>query len=79
MVCCIGRILPLNIILCVFTCAQTSTHVSLSEFDKFLEDRAKAADNSIQTIHSVPSTTPRQPPPQSTRKEDTSHDQLFAL
>ncbi|XP_072240531.1 target of Myb1 membrane trafficking protein-like isoform X2 [Leuresthes tenuis] len=52
--------------------------VSSEEFDKFLEDRAKAADNNSQSIHSVPSSTPR-PPPQSTRQQDTSHDQLFSL
>ncbi|XP_047435449.1 target of Myb protein 1-like isoform X2 [Mugil cephalus] len=55
--------------------------VSSEEFDKFLEDRAKAADNnSSQKICNVPSSTPRHPPPpQSTRKEDKSHDQLFSL
>ncbi|XP_041838634.1 target of Myb protein 1-like isoform X2 [Melanotaenia boesemani] len=52
--------------------------VSSEEFDKFLEDRAKAADHSSLTVHNVPSTTPR-PPPQSARQQDTSHDQLFSL
>ncbi|KAM4584251.1 target of Myb1 membrane trafficking protein isoform 2-T2 [Odontesthes bonariensis] len=52
--------------------------VSSEEFDKFLEDRAKAADNSSQSVHKVPSSTPR-PPPQSTRQQDTSRDQLFSL
>ncbi|XP_061582289.1 target of Myb1 membrane trafficking protein-like isoform X2 [Cololabis saira] len=50
--------------------------VSSEEFDQFLEDRAKAADPSGQTISSVPSSTPR--PPQ-TRNQDLSHDQLFSL
>uniref|UniRef100_A0A3P8TNR6 Target of myb1 membrane trafficking protein n=1 Tax=Amphiprion percula TaxID=161767 RepID=A0A3P8TNR6_AMPPE len=53
--------------------------VSSEEFDKFLEDRTKVADYSSQTIRSVPPTTPRPPPSQSTRKQDTSHDQLFSL
>ncbi|KAM6939628.1 target of Myb1 membrane trafficking protein [Xenentodon cancila] len=52
--------------------------VSSEEFDKFLEDRAKAADHSGQTISSVPSSTPR-PPAQPTRHQDVSHDQLFSL
>ncbi len=48
-----------------------------SEFDKFLEDRAKAANHSSD-IRSVPSSTSR-PPPQSTQQQDKSHDQLFSL
>ncbi|XP_022071303.1 target of Myb protein 1-like isoform X1 [Acanthochromis polyacanthus] len=53
--------------------------VSSEEFDKFLEDRTKVADYSSQTIRSVPPATPRPPPSQSTRQQDTSHDQLFTL
>lgn len=53
--------------------------VSSEEFDKFLEDRAKAADYSSQTIRTVPSSTPRPPPPQSSQQQDRSHDQLFSL
>uniref|UniRef100_A0A1A8J4K6 Target of myb1 (Chicken) n=2 Tax=Nothobranchius kuhntae TaxID=321403 RepID=A0A1A8J4K6_NOTKU len=52
--------------------------VTSEEFDKFLEDRAKAADHSNQTIRSVPSSTPR-PPPQPARQQEKSHDQLFSL
>ncbi|XP_031610156.1 target of Myb protein 1-like [Oreochromis aureus] len=52
--------------------------VSSEEFDKFLEDRAKAADYSSQTILNVPSSTPRRPP-QSSQQQDTSHDHLFSL
>ncbi|KAL3995957.1 hypothetical protein ACER0C_008613 [Sarotherodon galilaeus] len=52
--------------------------VSSEEFDKFLEDRAKAADYSSQTILSVPSSTPRRPP-QSSQQQDSSHDHLFSL
>ncbi|KAM9857636.1 target of Myb1 membrane trafficking protein [Aulostomus maculatus] len=51
-----------------------SEGVSSEEFDKFLEERAKVADQSSQM---VPST--RLPPLQSTRQQDTSHDQLFSL
>ncbi|XP_028263556.1 target of Myb protein 1 isoform X1 [Parambassis ranga] len=53
--------------------------VSSEEFDKFLEERAKAADHNSQTVRNIPSTTPRQPPPQSARQQDRSHDQLFSL
>ncbi|XP_026159450.1 target of Myb protein 1 isoform X2 [Mastacembelus armatus] len=52
--------------------------VSSEEFDKFLEDRARAADDSSPATLSVPSSTSR-PPPQSTRQQDRSHDQLFSL
>ncbi|XP_071360510.1 target of Myb1 membrane trafficking protein-like isoform X2 [Trachinotus anak] len=52
--------------------------VSSEEFDKFLEDRAKAADNSSQGTRSVPPSTLR-PPPKSTQQQDKSHDQLFSL
>ncbi|KAM3865373.1 target of Myb1 membrane trafficking protein [Diretmus argenteus] len=52
--------------------------VSSEEFDKFLDERAKVADHSGQTIRSIPSTTSR-PPPQSTRKQEKSHDHLFSL
>ncbi|XP_037546215.1 target of Myb protein 1 [Nematolebias whitei] len=50
--------------------------VTSEEFDKFLEERAKAVDHGgNQTNRSVP---PR-PPPQPTQQQDSSHDQLFAL
>ncbi|XP_047190067.1 target of Myb protein 1-like isoform X4 [Scophthalmus maximus] len=52
--------------------------VSSEEFDKFLEDRARAGDHSSQGIRSVPSSASR-PQPQSTRQQDRSHDQLFSL
>ncbi|KAM9314056.1 target of Myb1 membrane trafficking protein isoform 2-T3 [Pholidichthys leucotaenia] len=52
--------------------------VSSEDFDKFLEDRAKAADQSSVTVQNVPFSTPR-PPPQSTQQQDSSHDQLFSL
>ncbi|XP_063331562.1 target of Myb1 membrane trafficking protein-like [Pelmatolapia mariae] len=52
--------------------------VSSEEFDKFLEDRAKAADDSSQTILNVPSSTPRRPP-QSSQQQDSAHDHLFSL
>uniref|UniRef100_A0A1A7XA43 Target of myb1 (Chicken) n=1 Tax=Iconisemion striatum TaxID=60296 RepID=A0A1A7XA43_9TELE len=58
--------------------ASINNETLSSEFDKFLEDRAKAVDHGNQTIRSVPSSTPR-PPPQPTRQKDTSHDQLFSL
>ncbi|XP_038163237.1 target of Myb protein 1-like isoform X2 [Cyprinodon tularosa] len=50
--------------------------VSSEEFDKFLDDRAKVADQSNLSIRTVPSATPR---PQPTKKQDATHDQLFSL
>ncbi|XP_044045953.1 target of Myb protein 1-like isoform X2 [Siniperca chuatsi] len=58
--------------------SSVSEGVSSEEFDKFLEDRARAADHSTQAICSVPPSASR-PPPQSTRQQDRSHDQLFSL
>ncbi|XP_045903474.1 target of Myb protein 1-like isoform X2 [Micropterus dolomieu] len=58
--------------------SSVSEGVTSEEFDKFLEDRAKAADHSPQAICSVSPSTSR-PPPQSTRQQDRSHDQLFSL
>ncbi|XP_056228919.1 target of Myb1 membrane trafficking protein-like isoform X1 [Seriola aureovittata] len=52
--------------------------VSSEEFDKFLEDRAKAADHSSQGTRGGPPSTSR-PPPKSTQQQDRSHDQLFSL
>ncbi|XP_029353570.1 target of Myb protein 1 isoform X2 [Echeneis naucrates] len=52
--------------------------VSSEEFDKFLEDRAKAANHSSEQISSVPLFTSRAPP-RSTQQQDQSHDQLFSL
>ncbi|KAG8015103.1 Target of Myb protein 1, partial [Nibea albiflora] len=61
--------------------SSVSEGVSSEDFDKFLEDRAKAANPSIETIRSIPSSTPStsRPPPQSTQQQDRSHDQLFSL
>uniref|UniRef100_A0A3B3TJN0 Target of Myb protein 1-like n=1 Tax=Poecilia latipinna TaxID=48699 RepID=A0A3B3TJN0_9TELE len=53
------------------------THVSL-EFDKFLDDRAKAADHSSLSIRNVPPSTPR-PQAQAAKQQDATHDQLFSL
>ncbi|XP_076585831.1 target of Myb1 membrane trafficking protein isoform X2 [Chaetodon auriga] len=58
--------------------SSVSEGVSSEDFDKFLEDRAKATDHSSQAISRAPPSTSR-PPPQSTRQQDTSHDQLFSL
>ncbi|KAM9362493.1 target of Myb1 membrane trafficking protein isoform 2-T2 [Symphorus nematophorus] len=58
--------------------SSVSEGVSSAEFDRFLDDRAKAADHSSQAIRSAPPSTSR-PPPQSTRQQDRSHDQLFSL
>ncbi|XP_042337735.1 target of Myb protein 1-like, partial [Plectropomus leopardus] len=58
--------------------SSVSEGVSSEDFDKFLEDRAKASDQSSQAVRSVPPSTSR-PPPQSTRQQDRSHDQLFSL
>lgn len=60
--------------------SSVSEGVSSEEFDKFLEDRAKAADHSTQTIRSVsPSSSRPPPPPQSSFQQERSHDQLFSL
>ncbi|XP_034044362.1 target of Myb protein 1-like isoform X2 [Thalassophryne amazonica] len=48
------------------------------ESEKFLEDQAKPADHSEQTISSPPLSTSR-PPLQPTRQYDASHDNLFTL
>ncbi|KAK2815699.1 hypothetical protein Q5P01_026166 [Channa striata] len=53
--------------------------VSSEEFDKFLEDRAKAADHSSQATHNAPPSVSRPPPPQSTLEQDRSHEHLFSL
>ncbi|XP_047222361.1 target of Myb protein 1-like isoform X2 [Girardinichthys multiradiatus] len=52
--------------------------VSSEEFDKFLDDRVKAADHSNLSICKVPSSTPK-PQPQPAKQQDTTHDQLFSL
>ena len=49
-----------------------------AEFDKFLEDRAKAADHSSRGSNKTPPSTPR-PPSQTTQQQDRTHDQLFSL
>ncbi|KAI1886766.1 hypothetical protein AGOR_G00199180 [Albula goreensis] len=51
--------------------------VTSEEFDKFLEERAKVADN----LPSQPDTVsaPTRSVPQSTRQHERSHDQLFSL
>uniref|UniRef100_UPI0037E9A955 target of Myb1 membrane trafficking protein-like isoform X2 n=1 Tax=Semicossyphus pulcher TaxID=241346 RepID=UPI0037E9A955 len=58
--------------------SSVSEGVSSEEFDKFLEDRAKAADHSSQAIRSASPSSSR-PPPQSSFQQETSHDQLFSL
>lgn len=58
--------------------SSVSEGVSSEEFDKFLEDRAKAADHSTQSVHSSSSSSSR-PPPQSSLQQESSHDQLFSL
>ncbi|XP_070834169.1 target of Myb1 membrane trafficking protein-like isoform X2 [Chaetodon trifascialis] len=58
--------------------SSVSEGVSSEDFDKFLEDRAKATDHSSQAVRRAPPSTSR-PPPQSTQQQDTSHDQLFSL
>ncbi|XP_029008488.1 target of Myb1 membrane trafficking protein-like [Betta splendens] len=51
--------------------------VSSEDFDKFLEDRAKAADLNSPVPHGAPPSTAR-PPLQSSQEQDRSHD-LFSL
>ncbi|XP_073332597.1 target of Myb1 membrane trafficking protein-like isoform X2 [Pagrus major] len=58
--------------------SSVSEGVSSEEFDKFLEDRAKAADHSSGPVRSAQPSASR-PPAQSTRQQDKSHDQLFSL
>lgn len=58
--------------------SAVSEGVSSEEFDKFLEDRAKAADPSSQTTRSANSSASRKPQ-QSSRQQGGSHDQLFSL
>ncbi|XP_031140293.1 target of Myb protein 1-like isoform X3 [Sander lucioperca] len=57
--------------------SSVSDGVSSEEFDKFLEDRAKASDHSSQAICSVPPSTSRLPA-QSNQQQDRS-DNLFTL
>ncbi|XP_078120761.1 target of Myb1 membrane trafficking protein isoform X1 [Sander vitreus] len=57
--------------------SSVSDGVSSEEFDKFLEDRAKASDHSSQAIRGVPPSTSRLPA-QSNRQQDRS-DNLFTL
>ncbi|XP_028309852.1 target of Myb protein 1 [Gouania willdenowi] len=52
--------------------------ISSEDFDKFLEDRAKASDHGSHVVGNTPSSTVRAPP-QSSCQPDTSHDQLFSL
>uniref|UniRef100_A0A096LRJ2 Target of Myb protein 1-like n=1 Tax=Poecilia formosa TaxID=48698 RepID=A0A096LRJ2_POEFO len=52
--------------------------VSSEEFDKFLDDRAKAADHSSLSIRNVPPSTPR-PQAQAAKQQGATHDQLFSL
>ncbi|KAL1005850.1 hypothetical protein UPYG_G00064760 [Umbra pygmaea] len=47
------------------------------EFDKFLEERAKVADDIPSALSLAPVTS--RPPPQSVLQQETSHDQLFSL
>ncbi|XP_063740569.1 target of Myb1 membrane trafficking protein-like isoform X2 [Eleginops maclovinus] len=57
--------------------SSVSEGVSSEDFDKFLEDRAKASDHSAPTIRNVPTSTSR-PSSQSARQQERS-DQLFSL
>ncbi|XP_077427963.1 target of Myb1 membrane trafficking protein isoform X2 [Vanacampus margaritifer] len=58
--------------------SAVSEGVSSEEFDKFLDDRAKESDQSNHTTcGTLPSTS--RLPPQSTKQQDSSHDQLFSL
>ncbi|KAG7459395.1 hypothetical protein MATL_G00210230 [Megalops atlanticus] len=54
-----------------------SEGVTSEEFDKFLEERAKAADR-LPTLRATPSAT-ASPQTQPTQQPDRSHDQLFTL
>lgn len=57
---------------------SVSEGVTSEDFDKFLQDRAEAANhNSRPACGSPPSASV--PPPQSTRQQDQSHDHLFSL
>lgn len=56
--------------------SAVSEGVSSEEFDKFLEDRARAADPSSHTSRNQPSSRPRQ---STTEQQDRSHDQIFSL
>ncbi|XP_068177858.1 target of Myb1 membrane trafficking protein-like isoform X2 [Antennarius striatus] len=58
--------------------SSVSEGVSSEDFDKFLEDRAKAADHSGVVNRSVSPSTSR-PPPHPNRQQDVSHDQIFSL
>lgn len=58
--------------------SAVSEGVSSEDFDKFLEERARAADHSNEAFHSAPTSTSRLPA-QTTRQQDRSHDQLFSL
>lgn len=58
--------------------SAVSEGVSSEEFDKFLEDRAKAVDHSSQAPRTMSQSTSR-PQRQSTQQQDSSHDQLFSL
>ncbi|KAM7418596.1 hypothetical protein PAMA_015956 [Pampus argenteus] len=55
-----------------------SEGVSSEDFDKFLENRAMAADHGGQTMRNVQASASK-PPAKSTQQQDRSHDQLFSL
>ncbi|XP_077380872.1 target of Myb1 membrane trafficking protein [Festucalex cinctus] len=58
--------------------SAVSEGVSSEEFDKFLDDRAKESNESNHTTcGTLPSTS--RLPPQSTKQQASSHDQLFSL
>lgn len=62
--------------------SSVSEGVSSEEFDRFLEDRARTGVHrgQVEPPHNVAAyPTSRPPPQQSTRQQDTSHDQLFSL
>ncbi|KAK9539673.1 hypothetical protein VZT92_002175 [Zoarces viviparus] len=58
--------------------SSVSEGVSSTEFDQFLEDRAKASDQRGPTIQSAPPSTSRPPPPPSNQQQERS-DHLFSL
>ncbi|XP_075946769.1 target of Myb1 membrane trafficking protein isoform X1 [Anarhichas minor] len=59
--------------------SSVSEGVSSTEFDQFLEDRAKASDQREQTIRSVPPSTSRPPPPPQSNQQQERSDHLFSL
>ncbi|KAF7652668.1 hypothetical protein LDENG_00093080, partial [Lucifuga dentata] len=59
--------------------SAVSEGVSSEEFEKFLDERAKAADHSNQTTHSMTPCTFRPQTNQSSQQQERSQDQMFSL